>query len=342
MVHDFPLEVLRTYQPDLDEPEDFDQFWTATLQAERAQPGLASVVPVASPLTTLGVSDVTFPGFGGHPVKAWLIKPLDSTAPLACVVEFIGYGGGRGLPTERLLWASAGYAHLVMDNRGQAGSDTPDPGVGSRSPQVPGHLTDGLDDPATYYYRRLITDAVRLVDAAMTIPSIDASRILVAGISQGGGVALAVAGLHHGPVGLISDVPFLAHFQRAVTVASDGPYLELQRHLARRRGRDAEVFRVLSYFDAVNFAKRALAPALFSVGLFDAICPPSTVFAAVNRYSGSHELRIYPFNGHEASEGDHTAVRLDFAARWLKDSWTSGTGEGGSVSDSKSPRRGDG
>ena len=44
------------------------------------------------------------------------------TGPLPTMVEYIGYGGGRGQPYEWLLWASAGYAHLVMDTRGQGGT----------------------------------------------------------------------------------------------------------------------------------------------------------------------------------------------------------------------------
>ena len=47
------------------------------------------------------------------------MTPHAVTGALACVVEFIGYGGGRGLPHEWLDWSAAGYAHLVMDTRGQ-------------------------------------------------------------------------------------------------------------------------------------------------------------------------------------------------------------------------------
>ena len=64
--------------------------------------------------------DVTFPGFGGDPVKAWLLAARRRRrARCPTVVEYIGYGGGRGLPHERLAWAAAGYAHLFMDTRGQ-------------------------------------------------------------------------------------------------------------------------------------------------------------------------------------------------------------------------------
>jgi cephalosporin-C deacetylase len=74
--------------------------------------------------------DVTFNGFGGQPVKGWLILPSQRTGKLPCVVEYIGYGGGRNFAIDWLLWASAGYAHFVMDTRGQGSTwsagDTPD------------------------------------------------------------------------------------------------------------------------------------------------------------------------------------------------------------------------
>ena len=57
-------------------------------------------------------------------------------------------------------------------------------------------------------------------------------------------------------------------------------------NVARKIGLPVEqVFKTLSYFDGVNFAARAHAPALFSVALMDAVCPPATVFAAYNAYT---------------------------------------------------------
>ena len=37
------------------------------------------------------------------------------------VVRFIGYGGGRGAPSEHALLAALGYQVFVMDSRGQGG-----------------------------------------------------------------------------------------------------------------------------------------------------------------------------------------------------------------------------
>ena len=94
-------------------------------------------------LSLVDTYDVTFPGFGGQPVRAWFHVPTGTSAPLATVVRYIGYGGGRGLPHEVSPWVLAGYACLTVDTRGQGSSwsvgDTPDP-VGA-GPAHPGFLT---------------------------------------------------------------------------------------------------------------------------------------------------------------------------------------------------------
>ena len=89
---------------------------------------------------------------------------------------------------------SAGYAHFVMDTRGQGSAwskgDTPDPESDGGNPQYPGFMTRGVLDPKTYYYRRVFTDAVRAVEAAMGHEWVDEMRVAVTGGSQGGGIAL--------------------------------------------------------------------------------------------------------------------------------------------------------
>ena len=153
---------------------------------------------------------MTFSGFGGHRVRGWLRMPAARSGPLPCVVQYIGYGGGRGLAHENLLWAAAGYANFVMDTRGQGSAnsvgDTGDPVFSG--PAHPGFMTRGILDPATYYYRRLYTDAVRAVDAARAHEAV-ANAVAVTGGSQGGGLALAVAALRDDIVAAMPDVPFL-------------------------------------------------------------------------------------------------------------------------------------
>ncbi len=314
---DLPLSELRGYRPDVTEPADFDEFWQNTLTEARSHDRAPTMTSVPSPLTAVDVFDVRFPGFGGQPIAAWYLVPAGTSGRLPTVLEYNGYNGGRGLPHERLAWASAGYAYLFMDTRGQGsvwgtGGVTPDPD--GSGPAAPGFLTRGISSPDTYYYRRLFTDAVRLVDAARTLERVDPQRISICGASQGGGITLAVAGLADGLVAAMPDVPFLCHFERAVELTDADPYAELVRYLAVNRGAVEQTFGTLGYFDGVNFARRASAPALFSVALMDQICPPSTVFAAFNHYGGPKDITVHPFNEHEGGAGSSWPGQVDWLA----------------------------
>jgi len=310
---DLPLDQLRGYRPTLTEPPDFDAFWAKSLA--ESPPGSATFAPHDSGLTAIETFDVTFPGFAGQPVRGWLHVPTHRAATLPCVVEYVGYGGGRGLAHERVLWALAGYAHFVMDTRGQGSGwsvgDTADPDAGQ--PAEAGFMTRGIGSPDTYYYRRVFVDAARAVDAARSHPAVDAARVAVAGGSQGGGISIAAAGLCDDLVAVMPDVPFLCNFRCALAVTDAFPYGELVRYLHTHRDRVDQVFSVLSYFDGVSLAARATASALFSVALRDEICPPSTVFAAYNAYAGPKEIEIYDFNEHEGGGPFHQRAQLAFA-----------------------------
>lgn len=312
---DLSLDELNAYLPIVAEPSGFDDFWTDTLAEADAHPLNATFTPVDTGLSVLSSYDVTFAGFDGDPIRAWLHLPAHRSDPLPCVVEYAGYGGGRGLPHERTLWACAGYAYFVMDTRGQGSGwsvgDTPD--AHGSGPAAPGHVTRGILDPAQYYYRRVFTDAVRAVAAARSHPDVDGTRIAVSGGSQGGGITLAVAALVPGLAAAMVDVPFLCHFRRATEITESKPYAEIADYLAQHRDHLDQVFHTLSYFDGVNMAKRATVPALFSVSLMDDICPPSTVFAAYHAYQGDKRIVVYPYNKHEGGEAFHEREQL----RWL-------------------------
>ena len=313
---DFPLEELKTYLPPRDEQADFDAFWQATLTEARQYPLEVRFEPVEAGLKAHDFFDVTFPGFGGQPIKGWLVLPRQRSGKLPCVVEYVGYNGGRSFPIDWLLWSSAGYAHFVMDMRGQGSTwshgDTPDLNSVGTGPHAPGFLTMGVLDPAHYYYRRVFTDAVRAIEAARSHPEVDAAHIAVTGGSQGGGITLAAAGLDPTLEIAMPDVPFMCHYRRAVEITDSYPYQEIVQYCHTHRDQVETVFRTLSYFDGVNLAARAKARALFSAGLMDMICPPSTVFAAYNHYAGSKEIRVYTYNQHEGGGSFQTVEKVKF------------------------------
>ncbi len=317
---DMSLAELQVYRPERSEPPDFDSFWQTTL-AETHQYALnPAFEPVDSGLRVFDVYDVTFSGYGGQPVKGWFIKPAGANGPLPCVLEFIGYGGGRGFPHDWLVWPGAGYAFMVMDTRGQGSvwrhGDTPDLPDGA-NPSVPGFMTQGILDPGTYYYRRVFADAVRAVETVRSHPAVDPARIAATGGSQGGGITVAVSGLVPDLAAAMPDVPFLCHFRRAVGLTNAYPYGEIVKYLSTHRDHETAIFKTLDYFDGVNFAARAQARSLYSTAMLDEICPPSTVFAAYNHLRAPKDIRVYRFNEHEGGGSHHTLEKI----RFLKDLW---------------------
>ena len=318
---DLSLKELQTYRPERTDPADFDSFWKSTLEETRAHPLNAAFEKVDYGLVAQEIFDVTFNGFGGQPVKGWLILPTQRTAPLPCMVEYIGYGGGRNFGFDWLLWSSAGYAHFVMDTRGQGSTwspgDTPDLYADGGNAHFPGSMTKGILDPQHYYYRRVFTDAVRAIETARSHPVVDEAQIAVTGGSQGGGISIAAAGLVPDVVAALPDVPFLCHYRRATEIVDSYPYKEIAEFCHTHRDKVETVFNTLSYFDGVNLSARAKAKALFSTALMDQVCPPSTVFAAYNHWAGEKDIKVYPYNGHEGGGSFQTLEKVKF----LKSIW---------------------
>ena len=243
---DLDEDDLADYQSSATPPPDLAEFWNRTIAEARTAAWEPKVEPVRCGLRIVDVFDVTFSGFGGEPIKAWLHRPAGQAGDLPVVVRYCGYEGGRGLPHQVNPWPLAGYASFSIDARGQgSGSgwsgDTPD--SGPFGPSTLGLLTHGILDPETYYYRRLFTDAVLAVDAVHQLKGIDASAVAVTGTSQGGGITLAVAGLLPDISAAMPDVPFLSDIARGMGLSDNGPYIELVSYLATHRQDEARCSR---------------------------------------------------------------------------------------------------
>ncbi|MDQ3700696.1 MAG: acetylxylan esterase [Chloroflexota bacterium] len=334
---DLPLAQLQEYRPTLTREPDFDSFWDATFQ-EAAKVQLdAEIVPLPDyPVPGLRLARAYFTGWAGARICAWWLVPPDE-APRApqgasgspgasggrpTMIFYHGYGGSKGPADLYLAWALQGYCVLAVDTRGQAGESTdPKPYPASHST---GFMTQGVRDPAEYYYRGAYVDCVRALDFACAQPEVDPARIGLTGGSQGGGLTLAVAALDPLRRARVAmpDAPYLCHFRRAVDVAAQPPYTEIAAYCRTWPAHEREIFRTLSYFDGMNLAGRISCPVLMNVGLQDVTCPPSTIYAAFNHLGSTEkEMAIFPYNGHEGNP-NHVLNKLSWARRLVFDAPT--------------------
>lgn len=322
---DLPLDALRTYRPDVPESPHFDEFWAATFAAQPPAE-LIDETLIDNRQALIDTYDLTFAGYGGAPVKAWLHVPAGAAGPLPTVVRYHGYSVSRGMPLAP-VYAAAGYAQFDLDNRGQGWhapsifDRTADPDAGAGEFGPPGPMTKGISAPDSYYYRRLITDALHLLRVAAGHRLVDPARLVVAGVSQGGYLTLAAAGLAPSLgielAGAMPDVAFMCHIRRAVGLTDDAPFSEVARFIRAAPHLADAVWETLGHFDGVSFARRATCPALFSVALADTICPPSTVFAAHNAYGGPRDIVVYPHSGHEGGQDVQVWRQLGWLAAGL-------------------------
>jgi len=94
MLFDLSYEQLKTYLPSREEPPDFDVFGKRHWQ-DAQLPLDAHFEPIDFHLCTLETFDVTFNGYGGQPVKGWLLLPRQRSRPLPCVVDTLAMAEGE-------------------------------------------------------------------------------------------------------------------------------------------------------------------------------------------------------------------------------------------------------
>jgi len=312
-LYDKPLEELLVYDPPMTREADFEAFWAETLAESASSPLNARLEDVSYPAIGVRVSEVYYDGWRGARICAWYLVP-QGEGPFPALVQYHGYSGGKSGIHNYLAWALQGYVVLALDVRGQAGkSNNPGPYTGGH---VMGWMTQGIMDPAEYFYRGAYVDCVRALDLLSALPEVDARHIGIMGISQGGGLTLAVAALDSRPVVAMAEVPYLCHFKRATDLAVRGPYLEIADYLRRWPKQDEQVWRTLSYFDNMNLAPWIKCPVLMDVGLQDDICPPSSVYAEYNKITAPKQMKVYPYHSH-ASVEDFCEEKYRWAHHYL-------------------------
>lgn len=317
-------EELLMYMPPLTQGKDeLEAYWRPHLQAVSQRPLNGKRKRVEEEFFPgTEVCRISYEGYDDTPLYGWfMVPPVRSADKLPCIIVYPGYTADCGHPEKHASWLLQGYCVLAVDVRGQGGE------TGNRLQaecgQSKGWMTQGIAGRGTPYYLAVLIDALRAIEFAAEQPEVDNRRIVVAGTSQGGGLALGAAALggmtKEAAVGVspavpvravLADIPNLCHLDYAI-MHSTGSLTEAAGYLNRYPERLQDVLCNLARFDVMNMAAYIKAPVLISVGWKDSVCPPETVYAAYNRIHAVKAIRDYPFAGHDVPAA-HSVERMLF------------------------------
>lgn len=312
---DMPLRDLEQYQGRNPRPEDFDTFWDASLAEMRAIDPQVELTPHPIAADFAECFHLRFTGVGGARVYAKYLRPKGKKDCRA-VLQFHGYSWHSGDWAEKLAYVANGFCVAAMDCRGQGGLSEE---VGSvKGTTHRGHIIRGLDDsPEKLLFRSIFLDTAQLAGIVMNMPEVDAGRVGAMGGSQGGALTLACAALEPRIRRAAPMYPFLCDYRRVWEMdLATSAYEELKtffRFHDPRHEREEEIFTRLGYIDIQHLAPRIRAEVMMAVGLMDAICPPSTQYAAFNKIPSTKRTVIYPDFGHEGLPG-FSDMTYDFMA----------------------------
>jgi len=219
--------------------------------------------PVSTPVSLYRASAqhraraVTLSMHDGNRLRGWWLRPKRVTPSLAPALV---YFGGR---SEEVSWVSArlaalrGVHSLFLNYRGYGGSQ--------------GRPSE----------RALLADALTVYDWISAQPGVDPLRVGLIGRSLGSGIATYVA----------SERPAAA----VVLVTPYDSVAEIARH---RFPYCATQYLLKHRFNAIEFARRARAPALILLAEFDTVIPEHHALRLIDAWAGQKEVILIQNTNH--------------------------------------------
>jgi cephalosporin-C deacetylase len=308
LTFDLPFDELESYAGRNPRPDGFDAYWDRGIEEMCAIDAQIEMIPADFQIPFADCFHLYFTGIGGARVHAKLIRPKHVEEPHPAVLMFHGYAGSAGewSSDAKLSYVANGFTVAALDCRGQGGLSDDVGGVGGWT--WSGHIVRGLMDalngePDKLLFRAIFLDTAQLARIVMSFPEVDANRVGATGASQGGGLTVACASLEPRIKRLAPIYPFLSDYQRVweIDLAQDA-YAELVAWFKRfdpMHKREEDLFSALGYIDIQHLAPRITGEVLWSCCLMDAICPPSSQFAAYNKIRSQKSMNVYPDYGHD-------------------------------------------
>jgi len=237
---------------------------------------------------------------GPKPARGYFARPTKAapkSLPIVLLVHAAGVKGSwcKSEAKDALRYAKMGKGAMCFDlNAHGMLNGQPDEYYNElESGELKDYYIQGLENRDEFYFRGMYLRLIRTLDFLTKLPEWDGQRILVIGESQGGGQALAAAGLDDRVSAVVATVPAMCDWGGTLVDRKGG-----WPQLFERVGDKKKMKAVLPYFDTAHLLKNSKATIVVEIGLVDQTCPSTSIYAAINQAKGKKIIYPVPYREH--------------------------------------------
>ncbi len=296
-----PLKI----SPSLPVPADFESYWKKQREILDSVPMNLTIkkrenynkAPVPADIELYEVIADTYQG----KIYAFMSMPKDAK-PKSLPAVVIAHGAGvRGSQAPvAMSWAKMGFLALDFNANGVPNDLPSKTYMEMRDNELKEYYLKGLGNRDTMFFRFLFMRLMRAMDILTSQPQWDEKVLVSYGRSQGGGQAIAAAGLDKRVTLIVSHIAAICDHSGVVVGRANG-WPRVFSPVAKDGSYDKKIVEEARYVDAMNFAAITNAEAFFSLGYADKTCPPTSTFAAYNNIKNKKELFVMVEAGHSVS-----------------------------------------
>jgi cephalosporin-C deacetylase-like acetyl esterase len=273
-------------------PNDFDIFWSQMKAQLSCIPINAIFTSITSDSNKVDTFDVKMDCIGKN-VYGYYARPIKAK-PKSCPAIITLHGAGVSSARKDLItyFANNGFIALEINANGVENGKSPEYYAKLYETVLKNYRYWGKENQYTSYFTGMFIRVLRGLEFLKSQPQWNGKVLVAYGASQGGAQSLAAAGLD-------SDVNFI--FAGVPAMCDHGGYINGWPKFVPREpdgSYNKQILDASMYNDGVNFARRAKAKAIFSVGFIDDTCRPTSVYAAYNNYKGEKQMLTAPLNAH--------------------------------------------
>ena len=293
-----------------EEPADLMPYWDNLKKQLKALPMQVKTVPLEVPQQYQGkyiCQDVEINCLGPAPVRAYMAKPAGAkkkSLPIIILCRAAGVSGNwcRCSVGECVGNAALGNGALSLDinAHGMLNGQSDDFYRMLEGGQLRNYYEHNAADRETYYFRGMYLRLLRAIEYMTRQPEWDGRRILVIGESQGGGQAVAAAGLDSRVSCVVLNVPAMQDLGGARKGRRSGWPQPIESHPNLSA---EQLDTTLPYFDGALLIRHSKAEIYCEMGLIDTTCPPSAVWSSLNNAPGKKTVNCVPFRTHAWPSG---------------------------------------